>query len=172
MATGESTGIWQQPAKAAMLPTSTGPALAQQMAEVLLAKSHLWQVPGRAKLEIQLEPKFLGRVEIQLIAEGGKLAAHLLVQSHQVRQLLEANLLQLHHNLQQQGLHLDHLSVDVDTGQGNSAYWGQPQWANSHQGGGQQRSWYPAAPPDDFSGPVLAEQPAARPAAGALDYLV
>lgn len=172
MAAGESSNILQQPEKVAGPTTSPGPPLARQVAEALVARSHLWQAPGRTKLEIQLEPKFLGRVEVQIISEGGKLAAQILVQSHQVRHLLEANLVQLNHNLQQQGLHFDHLSVDVDSGPGSSSYWGQQQWANGYQGGEQHRYWYPAFPMSSVPRGMLAEHAVAQPVSGAIDYLV
>ncbi|TDA69418.1 MAG: flagellar hook-length control protein FliK [Clostridia bacterium] len=171
MATGESS-IWHQPEKAAVPPTSPGLLVARQITEALVARSHLWQAPGRTKLEIQLEPKSLGRIEVQVTAEAGKLTAHLLVQSHQVKQMVEANLMQLNHNLQPHGLHFDRISVDVDAGQNNFGYWGHQQGGGNHQGG-EHRGWYPTTSLGGyFSGAILAEPPVAPLASGAIDYLV
>lgn len=71
---------------------------------------------GKGEVKIQLHPAELGRIDLRLTVEGGSLSARFLVQSGEVRQVLEANLGQLRQSLADQGVNVDLLNVSVAGG--------------------------------------------------------
>lgn len=71
---------------------------------------------GTAKIQIQLEPAELGKLELSLVIERDLVAARFVTETQGVQSLIEANLPQLRSALQEAGLRVDLLQVGVQTG--------------------------------------------------------
>lgn len=64
-------------------------------------------------LTLQLHPEELGQLRITVTLREGSIHTYIVADSSSVRQILESNLSQLHHALQQRGLQLGALQVSV-----------------------------------------------------------
>lgn len=71
---------------------------------------------GAARVRLQLQPPELGRLELALVIEKETVTARFTAQSRTVQALIEANLPELRSNLQDAGLHVDQLQVEVENG--------------------------------------------------------
>ncbi len=71
----------------------------------------------KTQMRMTLEPRELGRLEMHISMENGLITARFDAESHMVKQLIEAELPRLRDTLEQQGLHLDQVSVQVGGGQ-------------------------------------------------------
>ncbi len=69
-----------------------------------------------AKIELQLHPAELGKLELSLVVERDLVTARFVAETQGVQSLIEANLFQLRSALQEAGLTVDLLQVDVQTG--------------------------------------------------------
>lgn len=72
------------------------------------------------KIHVQLKPKFLGNVRIEIDVEDSSLRAHFLVDNQSVKDLLTRNSPTLQQSLQEQGIDLNELEVDVTDDQGEN----------------------------------------------------
>ena len=95
---------------------------------------------GNNNITIHLHPQELGEVKLDLRVNHSQVRAHLTAQNQQVQDVLEKHLPQLRQALQQQGLHLDHLQVSIDSHHaGEHGFFqqqqqqGQAQGRNSHR---------------------------------------
>lgn len=95
-----------------------------------------------SSISMQLHPKELGLVNLQLSVSQNKVKAHLLAQSQQVQEVLQRHLPQLREALQQQGLQLDHLQVSVGSQHAGDQGFFQHQQQQA-QTGQQPRTWTP-----------------------------
>jgi flagellar hook-length control protein FliK len=68
---------------------------------------------GTSQIRIQLRPESLGRLDVSLSVEGGKLVARLVASTSEVRDVFAANLPQFKGALESQGLSVSQLSVAV-----------------------------------------------------------
>ena len=68
------------------------------------------------KIQLQLEPAELGKLELSLVVERDLVTARFVAETQGVQSLIEANLSQLRSALQEAGLTVDLLQVDVHTG--------------------------------------------------------
>lgn len=84
------------------------------------------QAKGPTEMRVQLVPEHLGRVSIRVtVAEGG-VTAKLLVETPEVKTLVEQRMPELEQALREQGLRLDGLSVGCeDPGAGNGGFFRQ-----------------------------------------------
>ena len=74
---------------------------------------------GIRKLELQLEPASLGKIQVSLQMDAAKhLQVHILVDQSQSKQLLDQQLPQLRQALADQGLNLSGFSMDMNSRQG------------------------------------------------------
>lgn len=71
---------------------------------------------GTARVRLELQPPELGRLELALVIEKETVTARFTAQSRTVQALIEANLPELRSNLQEAGLHVDQLQVEVENG--------------------------------------------------------
>ncbi|GEM_PF-6853490 len=92
-----------------------GEVIRQVAARIRLNKA---RIPSRAS--IRLEPASLGKLHVDLRADGHQVSIRMVAETHVVRDLLEANLSHLRSELQQQGMDLRHVEVFVgrDPGDG------------------------------------------------------
>ena len=65
------------------------------------------------KVTMQLEPEFLGKIQMKVGVEDGSVTAKILAESNQVKELLNGNLTKLKATLEQKGIEIDQLDVDV-----------------------------------------------------------
>lgn len=82
--------------------------LRQVVARIRLSKA---KVPSRAS--IRLEPASLGKLHVDLRADGHQVSIRMIAESHVVKDLLEVNMVHLRNELQQQGMDLKHVEVFV-----------------------------------------------------------
>lgn len=74
---------------------------------------------GIRKLELQLEPASLGKIQVSLQMDAAKqLQVHILVDQSQSKQMLDQQLPQLRQALADQGLNLSGFSMDMNSQQG------------------------------------------------------
>lgn len=69
--------------------------------------------PNNAKMEIQLNPEHLGKVELEVSSKNGELSARLNVQNDQVKEAVESQIQVLRDTLEAQGLKVDNIEVTV-----------------------------------------------------------
>lgn len=75
----------------------------------IVRHAELLKVGERTEVRMQLEPPSLGRVVLHLSSEDNKVAIRLLTETAEARDLVQANLSQLHSALQDQGIRVDRL---------------------------------------------------------------
>lgn len=69
--------------------------------------------PGMTEMELQLQPETLGTLHIHLSAKEGVITAQFTAESEAVKAVLEAQILQLKENLNQQGVKVEAVEVTV-----------------------------------------------------------
>lgn len=88
----------------------------------IVKKAEIAVQEGNSEMKIQLQPNFLGKVNMQIKIEEGVVTAKFAAENMQVKQMIEANLNSLRQNLVDQGLKVDQLSVSVGQGNDFSGY--------------------------------------------------
>jgi flagellar hook-length control protein FliK len=103
-----------EPAKTAETtsPVVTKEALTSQ----IISGAKLMVKDGVSKIQIQLEPAELGKLELSLVIERDSVAARFVTETQGVQSLIESNLTQLRSSLEEAGLSVDLLQVGVQTG--------------------------------------------------------
>ncbi len=102
--------------QAAEPPTSR--PLPEQLESLLLQVKELSLSRGETtEMMMTLEPRELGKLAMHVSMDNGLVTARFEAESHTVKQLIEAELPRLKEDLQQQGIHLDQVSVQVGGGQ-------------------------------------------------------
>ena len=71
---------------------------------------------GVAHMHLKLEPPALGKIQLALVVEGELVTARFTAESQTVQALIETNLPELRSALQEAGLQVDLLQVEVQTG--------------------------------------------------------
>lgn len=74
---------------------------------------------GVAHMHMELQPPALGKLQLALVVEGELVTARFTAESQTVQALIESNLPELRSALQEAGLQVDQLQVDVETGAGS-----------------------------------------------------
>ncbi len=69
--------------------------------------------PDNTKMEIQLNPEHLGKVELEITSKNGELSARLNVQSDHVKEAVESQMQVLRETLEVQGLKVENIEVTV-----------------------------------------------------------
>ncbi|MDP2210596.1 MAG: flagellar hook-length control protein FliK [Candidatus Aquicultor sp.] len=90
----------------------------RQVSDSFVEKFDFLLSAGRGEAKIQLHPKHLGELRIHLLVENGSMKAVLDASSHQVKELLEANLQSLKQSLESQGIQVSRFDVSVGQQQG------------------------------------------------------
>lgn len=110
---------------------------------------------GVTKIQLQLEPAELGKLELSLVVERDLVAARFVTETHSVQSLIEASLPELRTALEEAGLQVDLLQVGVQTGTDS-------QLLNQNMTGGEEfkrnAGWQPAAERYLVEEPILAEE--------------
>src|SRR5690554_1488622 len=76
---------------------------------------------GVAHMHMELQPPALGKLQLALVVEGEIVTARFTAESQTVQALIEANLPELRSALQEVGLQVDQLQVEVGTGDGSQS---------------------------------------------------
>lgn len=82
----------------------------------IISKAKLMVKNGLTKVELQLEPAELGKLELSLVVERDLVAARFVAENKGVQFIIEANLPQLRTSLEEAGLRVDLLQVGVQNG--------------------------------------------------------
>ena len=69
--------------------------------------------PENTRMEIQLNPEQLGRVELEISSKNGELSAKMNVQNDQVKEAVESQMQVLRETLEAQGLKVENIEVTV-----------------------------------------------------------
>ncbi|EOC99707.1 Flagellar hook-length control protein FliK [Caldisalinibacter kiritimatiensis] len=67
----------------------------------------------QSEIKIKLKPDILGEMSLKIIAEKGIVTAKAMVESYQVKELIESNLDQLKDELNEQGIDIQEFEVSV-----------------------------------------------------------
>ncbi len=96
-------------------PANSSPFVTeQQVLDQVVQRISLDSVAGGRRLTMDLQPAELGQVHLEVIQDQDHIQVRLLAQSSEVQGILERSLPQLQEALQQQGLRLDSIQVDID----------------------------------------------------------
>ncbi len=77
---------------------------------------------GNRNVLLQLHPPELGKLRIRLTSEKGKIRAHLQSQNEQVHDLLQKHLPRLRESLEEQGIQVEEMMVDVNSNSSDGSY--------------------------------------------------
>ena len=129
IASGEgklSMESWPDPRSGLNRPQQFAESVLKQVAEKLVYSS----LNNRHWIRIQLEPKELGQLKINLIYSNNNLSARIVTENGFVKDALDTQWQQLSKTLSQQGINLERFDVSLDSGQAGlskrSDDWGEP----------------------------------------------
>lgn len=94
---------------------------AEKVMNQILQGARLMVKNGVAHMHLELRPPELGRLQLALVVEGEIVTARFTAESQTVQALIEANLPELRSALQEVGLQVDQLQVEVGTGDGSQS---------------------------------------------------
>ncbi|MDT3699247.1 MAG: flagellar hook-length control protein FliK [Thermincola sp.] len=114
LANTEGEPAWGSNTKIPEPPVSV-PRITQVIFSQITQKARLLVSPGTTKLQIQLKPDFLGKMNLSITSENGLVTAKFNTESYRVKEVIEANLNTLKDSLAQQGIKVDQLVVNVNT---------------------------------------------------------
>ena len=121
-----ATEPWPDPRPGLNRPQQLAESVLKQVAEKLVQSS----LNNRHWIRIQLEPKELGQLKINLIYNNNNLSARIVTESGFVKDALDNQWQQLSKTLSQQGINLERFEVSLDSGQAGlskrSEDWGEP----------------------------------------------
>ncbi len=103
--------------------TSDDPRIAKLRAKVVEQLRFQLRMVLRSKSNeaiMHLKPKFLGDVKVKLVTEGTHVSAHFLVENLTVKEVMQREVAQLHDALNERGLSVDTIEVDVSSEYANS----------------------------------------------------
>jgi flagellar hook-length control protein FliK len=72
---------------------------------------------GKSEFQIQLHPDTLGRLHMRLTLDDGGVTVRMHAESAEAKSMIESNLGQLKQSFQDQGVRVDHFTIDVGQGQ-------------------------------------------------------
>ncbi|NLY91225.1 MAG: flagellar hook-length control protein FliK [Firmicutes bacterium] len=123
-------------------PKATSIPTGEELKAQIISKAKVMVKNGLTRIQIQLEPAELGKLELSLVLERDLVAARFVTASQGVQSLIEANLPELRTSLEEAGLRVDLLQVGVESGNNS------PLQHESTTGGGQFKrysGWVPSA---------------------------
>jgi flagellar hook-length control protein FliK len=100
---------------------------------------------SHSRVQIRLKPEFLGDIRMQIITENHQVMVRMSADSHAVKEIIEHNMHQLKHELQQHGLQIEKFEVLVGQ-EGNE---GKNSWQQSAFQQARQRKSYRSARSDE-----------------------
>lgn len=153
---GESPIREPQPEATAVQSEPVAPQRArEELAAQIVNGARFMIKDGVTKIQLQLEPAELGKLELSLVVERDLVAARFVTETHSVQSLIEASLPELRTALEEAGLQVDLLQVGVQTGTDS-------QLLNQNMTGGEEfkrnAGWQPAAERYLVEEPILAEE--------------
>lgn len=89
------------------------PRLTQEVFGQIVQKAKLLVTPDLSEVKIQLKPDFLGKLNLTVTSENGKVTAKFNAENYRVKEIIEANLNTLKDALAEQGLKVDQLLVST-----------------------------------------------------------
>ncbi|WP_243140254.1 flagellar hook-length control protein FliK [Candidatus Syntrophocurvum alkaliphilum] len=92
--------------------TNNAPA-AREVIQQIVQNAQLMVNQNSSEMQIQLKPEFLGKMFIRISVEEGIVTARFVTESHNVKQLLEANMNTLRQTLEANGLRVERTEVNV-----------------------------------------------------------
>lgn len=90
---------------------SLGAALDQQVTEQIVQTLRMQMMQGGGEARIELNPNYLGRVQVAVKVENGAVTANVVAETAEVREWVSSRRDELSQTLAQQGLRLDRLEV-------------------------------------------------------------
>ena len=169
-ATGTASLSQSQDVDAVQTSATTAAPIATQIADgALMAARRIGQ-----SVEMILQPEGLGAVSLRVSVERGGLGVHIAVDNPQAREMVQASWPQLQQALEQRGLTVQSLLLDLSNGRGGEAF---QQFSGQQQFNGQQAR-VGSASADRRGGPALAtsdESPRVQTTAGTsarVDYRI
>lgn len=118
--------LWSDSRPVLNRPQQLAESVLKQVAEKIVYSS----LNNRHWIRIQLEPKELGLLKINLIYSNNNLSARIVTENGFVKDALDTQWQQLKNTLSQQGINLERFDVSLDSGQAGlskrSDDWGQP----------------------------------------------
>ncbi|MBC9783418.1 flagellar hook-length control protein FliK [Heliobacterium chlorum] len=124
----------------------------QEVFRQMVENTQLLKKSGGSELKIQLKPEVLGKMQLSLSIDSGIVSVRFSAENPQVRQMLESNLPELKHSLEEQGLKFDRIEVSV----GNQNLNSQQQGGSSNPSSWSQENEY-GRPYSSNTGTVEAE---------------
>jgi len=114
----EGANLTAQPAEeiAVANPEATHTPDGEALKAQIITNAKIMVKNGLTKVQIQLEPAELGKLELSLVVERDLVAARFVTENQGVQSLIEANLPELRTSLEEAGLRVDLLQVGVQTG--------------------------------------------------------
>lgn len=114
-------------AKQAAAPSPQQPLPENNVLNQVFVRLAAGMQQGSRNMIINMHPPELGRVKVNLVSDNGRLSAVLHTENQQVQGILDRNLPQLRQSLQEQGLDIADLGVNLDSGgqEGNSEFEGE-----------------------------------------------
>lgn len=103
--------------------TESEQKLTDSILKQVVKHSRVFAKEDLTRMEIKLKPDNLGRLVLQLVVEKGVVSAKFTVENQTVKKALQENFEVLKHNLKQQGIVTDKLTVNVN--EQTSSYLGQ-----------------------------------------------
>lgn len=115
------------PVRADLLPVVEEPgvnqgeraSVAEKVMNQILQGARLMVKNGVAHMHLELQPPELGKLQLALVVEGELVTARFTAESQTVQALIETNLPELRSALQEAGLQVDQLQVEVQTDAGS-----------------------------------------------------
>ena len=152
---------------------TTAPPLTTQIVDgAMLAARRIGQ-----SVEMVLQPEGLGAVTLRVTLERGGLGVHLAVENPQAREMVQASWPQLQQALEQRGLSVQSMMLDLSNGRGGDGFQAFQHFSGQQQFSGQQARGG-SSNGDRRGGPVLAasdERPRVQTSAGTsarVDYRI
>lgn len=87
--------------------------LERSVVDQIVSKATFTSKNGQSEMRIQLDPPSLGTVKVQITVEGEKVSANVLTDNSIARDIIERNIQHLRNSLSDQGLKVEHMSVNV-----------------------------------------------------------
>ncbi len=89
------------------------PKTAHEIIGQIVQKAKIISTPGVTKMQIELKPEHLGKLNLSITSENGSVTARFNAESHQVKSVIESNLNVLRDALAEQGVKVDQLIVNL-----------------------------------------------------------
>jgi flagellar hook-length control protein FliK len=90
----------------------------KEVIDQIVTKAVVKLTPDKTSMQLQLNPGHLGKVSVSVTSEQGLVKSQFVAENQVVKEMLEANMIQLKEQLEEQGIKVDKIEVTVgDTNQ-------------------------------------------------------